>query len=138
MAKKIASKRTVRSELNSFRDVPLSAKEIMEIEEIQKEPYWKRKPLKDLFCDTNNRMKSEVDEYFKKHKRPPDSIIGRASTKKKGPIFDPSSSIRAPKEQVTTEPVQTGFAKLSPAGEIRIKYKKLTVDIESGEIIFEV
>jgi hypothetical protein len=128
----------VKSELRSFKDFPLSAKEIKEIEDIQKEKYWNRKPLKEAFCDRNSRLITEVNEYFKKNKRPPDGGTGKRKATKKNsgaPVVDTSGSMRAPKEQVI-EVSHGSFARVTTTGEIRVKYKSLRV--EDGDIIFEI
>jgi hypothetical protein len=125
----------VRSSLKSIKDLPFTGVEIKEMEEIQEKDYWQRKPLKEQFCDRNNRMISEVNEYFKKHKKTPlGGSKGEANRKakqqgKKAPM-ETSSSIRAPREQVTSIPMSAGN------GEIRITFKELRV--EGNQMIFKV
>lgn len=127
-------KRVPHSTRKSIVDLPFTKEEIKEMEAIQEKPYWARKPLKEVFCEKNNRMVKEVDEYFKTHRKAP--IGGGQRGKKRDDfVIDKSGSTLPNKEQVT-QPEQTSFAKLSPTGEIRIKYKSLR--IEGGEIIFEV
>lgn len=126
----------------SIKEIPFSKEEIKEMEKIQEEKYWNRKPLKQLFCDKYNRMMVEVDDYFKKNKKPPLTGTGKVGGKYIGlknvkgeevnlpdtPIARSVSraleSVRAPKEQVKNTP-----------GTIEVAFKRMTV--EGNKIIFE-
>lgn len=132
--------RAVKSSFKSFRDVPLSATEIKEIEDIQAKQYWQRGPLKDQFCDRNNRLISEVNAYFKEHPRVPDNLVPRKTANKE--LVKKTDSLPAPKEQVTEIPTEKSQAHLASdlegriKGEVRVKYK--SIRIEGGELVFEV
>lgn len=129
MAKLTVNPRRIISNLRSFKDFPLTAKEIKEIEDIQSNDYWKRGELKAEFCDRNNRLISEVNEYFKKNRRLPAKLTG----KKSEPVVNIDST-PAPKEQVT-EAAENPI-RVTPTGEIRIKYKEVRID--GGELVFKV
>lgn len=116
---------TVKSSLRSIKDVPFSGAEIKEIEEIQKHNYNARKQLKEDFCDRNNRMISEVNEYFLRHRKSP---VPKYAGKTTMPKVE--RSVTAPKEQVTSVPLSASN------GEIKITFKEMR--IEGNTMIFKV
>ena len=135
MAKTALNVRSLKSSLQSIKDVPFTGAEIKELQLIQEKGYSARKSLKEDFCDRNNRMISEVNEYFMKHKNPPkggkgsytrnlglpNSPLGRS-------VATAIEKVRAPKGQITTVPLET-------KGEIKITFRSMRV--EGNVITFE-
>ena len=133
MAKEAVNPRKTKSSLRSIKEVPFTKEEIKEMETIQEQPYWARKSLKEQFCDGNNRLIKEVDEYFKTHRKPP-IAKGQRGQKKNDSTIGKPSSIRAPREQVI-QPLEIDSSRGTPSNTIRVKWKSIT--IEGEDIIFE-
>lgn len=150
---KVTNPGTVKSSLRTFKEFPLSQEEISEIKEIQKEQYWNRKKLKEQFCNKYKRLRSEVDDYFKKNKRIPDGGTGKKKSGitaiKGAALASGGKPISAIPQGTEPAPAQGINHRLTAPGgphitlgvggitEFRLKYKSLKVDTVTNELIFE-